>query len=333
MKTKLIKSLGGYLRLGAAAGTVLLSCGLPLHARAAAFASPVGSWDISMSGGRSGLAVMQFNADNTFALYEIVVPNQVKSSSSSDESRGTGGDDSRSGTTGTNSGPVVLPITNLFGGELVSSGLWGFDSQGRVIGFYGEFLGEVCTTNTVTITNCINGSIPGEPCGFVTNVDTITCVSPTNAVSFVGSVVPGKRLTLSVRIISEKIVYSGLPVIQLTNFTGSWFGNRIEPGQNTAEFFTLSPDAGFVEVPMLNFYDVAGGGGNYGYHTDGHALVSRWNKIAFSLPLDPDQLAIRATIGGANSRKPSFNTQGWEQQSGTLNRHIRFTGAITPPAP
>jgi hypothetical protein len=335
MKTKFttIKSLARYLRLGAAAGAVLLSCGLPLHARAAAFDSPVGSWDISMSGGRSGLAVMQFNSDNTFAIYEIVVPNQTHASSgTSDDSRGTGGDDSRSGSTGGSNGPVVLPITNLFGGELSSSGLWGFDTHGRLIGFYGEALGEVCATNTVTITNGINGTIPGEPPGFVTNVMTVTCVSTTNAVSFVGSVVPGKRLTLSARIISQKIVYNGLPAIQLTNFAGTGFGNRIEPGQNTTEFFLLSPDPGFVEVPMLNFYDVVGGGGNYTYSVDGHALVSRWNKIAFSLPLDPDQAVLRATIGSANARKLIFNTQGWEQQPGPSNRHIKFTGAITPPA-
>jgi len=341
MKTKfgLIKTLGGYLRRGAAAGTVLLSCGLPLHARAAAFDSPVGNaWDISMSGGRTGLAVMEFfdggtPDSRTFSIYEIIVPNKPRpSSSDSTDSRNGSGDDSRTGSSGGTNGTVVLPITNLFGGELASSGHWGWDTQGRLIGFYGEILGEVCTTNTVTITNCINGAIPDQPCGYVTNVDTITCVSVTNGVSFVGSVVPGKHLTLNSRIISQKTVYHGLPAIQLTNIAGSWFGNRIEPGQDTLEFFTLSPAGGFVELPdaPANLYDVIGGGGNYNYTIGGSALLSRWNKIAFSLPFDPDQEVLRATIGSANLRQLRFNTRGVEQQSGTLHRFIRFTGSVAP---
>jgi len=75
MKTKsaLIKSLGGYLRLGAAAGTVLLSCGLPLNTRAAS-GSPVGIWDVAISGSRQGLAQMSFsgggtNGPGTFTIY------------------------------------------------------------------------------------------------------------------------------------------------------------------------------------------------------------------------------------------------------------------------
>src|SRR4051794_20671430 len=101
MKTKsaLIKSLGGYLRLGAAVGTALLSCGLPLHARAAS-GSPVGTWDVMISGSRQGLAVMQFfdegtSDSRTFQIYEILVPKRPSFSSSSDDSRNSG-DSSRS---------------------------------------------------------------------------------------------------------------------------------------------------------------------------------------------------------------------------------------------
>src|SRR5712664_314305 len=132
MKTKsaLIKSLGGYLRLGAAVGTALLSCGLPLHARAAAFASPVltngGAWDVSLSGSRHGLALMQFsgggtNGPGTFSIFEIIVPPRPSSSSGSDsrsvdEGRNPGGDASRNGfiSTGSSTSSGTNSTTQLF---------------------------------------------------------------------------------------------------------------------------------------------------------------------------------------------------------------------------
>src|SRR4051812_27427549 len=100
MKTKfpLIKSFGGYLRWGAAIGAVLLSCGAPLQSRAAAFASPEGTWDVSMSGRHQGLAVFTFNADGTFDVASILVPKlPVVPSDSNSADRGTGGDGSRTG--------------------------------------------------------------------------------------------------------------------------------------------------------------------------------------------------------------------------------------------
>ena len=345
MKTKfaLFKSLGGYLRLGAAAGAVLLSCGLPNQARAAKFDSPVGTWDINFSGTRQGLALMEFNGDNTFSVFEIVVPKRPSSSDSSnsrgvDESRHPGDDASRRGFISTSTSSSVNPqpagTTNLFGEELVATGQWHFDVNGNLIGFYNESLGEICTTTTVTITNCINGSIPDQPCGFVTNIVTTNCVPINAGVNFRGTVTPGKRLTLSCQAFARNFTASGVPATTLTNIAGSYYGTRITPGLSTIEFLTLSPVSPPVELPdMVNVYAVAGGSGDYSYNlVGGHALLSHSGKIAFALLLD-DLQTVRATVGGFDKRRLRFNTQGVEQPGGDLTGFMRFNGALSPSVP
>jgi hypothetical protein len=346
MKTKFatMKSLAGYLRLGAAAGTVLLSCGLPLHAGAAAFDSPAGTWDVTLGGSRQGLALIQFfdggtPDSRTFSVYEIIVPRRPPSTNT-DSRLGGGpvGDDSRQGFRTGNSTSPTNSTPHLFGDELSSSGVWGFDPKGRVVGFYGESLGLVCTTNTVTITNCINGTIPGEPCGFVTNVETVTCVSVTNGVNFIGTVVPNKQLTLVAQTEGRKLTFHGRPIIAVTNIAGSYTGSKTSLGVTTFEFLTLSPVSPPVELPgMLNVYSVVGGSADYSYTTapgffspGGTALLSRSGKIAFALPLDPDGSVFRATLGGFDRVHLRFNTLGVEQSSGPLGNFIHFNGALTP---
>jgi hypothetical protein len=357
MKTKvaLIKSLGGYLRLGAAAGAVLASCGLPLHARAAAFDSPAGTWDVSLSGSRQGLAIMEFTDGGTpdtrtFSVYEIVVPPKPSSSGGSDprsvdENRHPGTDDaSRNGFISTGNSVLSAAAQStprLFGDELSASGMWGFDTKGRIVGFYGESLGLVCTTNIVTITNCINGDIPGQPCGFVTNIETVVCVSVTNGVNFVGNVVPNKSLTLAAQTENHKFTLRGLPIIALTNIAGSYVGSKTANGVTTFEFFTLSPVTPPVELPgMLNVYSIVGGSADYSYMVapgffslGGTALLSRSGRIAFAIPLDPDGFVFRATLGGFDRVHLRFNTMGVEQSSGILGNFIRFNGALAPTGP
>jgi hypothetical protein len=343
MKTKfaLTKFLSGYLRLGAAAGTVLLSCGLPQHARAAAFDSPAGTWDVTLSGSRQGLALIQFsdkgtNGTGTFAIYEIIVPPRPSSPSADPRGGPPGGNDTRQGFV-SNGNSNSSTNSHLFGDEFSSTGVWGFDPNGRIVGFYGESLGQTCTTNTVTITNCINGSIPGEPCGFVTNVETVTCVSVTNGVNFLGTVVTNKTLTLSAQTEGRKFILHGLPIIALTNIAGSYTGSRTSMGVTTFEFLTLSPVSPPVQLPgMLNVYSVVGGSADYSYMAvpsvlsipGGTALLSRSGKIAFAIPLDPDGSVFRATLGSFDRVHLRFNTMGIEQASGPLKNFIRFNGAL-----
>ncbi len=328
MKTKsaLIKSLGGYLRLGAAVGTALLSCGLPLHARAAS-GSPVGTWDVMISGSRQGLGVMQFVEDGSFSVYEIIVPKRPSFSSSSDDSRNSGGDSSRSGFGGGSPIPSVTGFTNLFGEESILNGRWAIDGKGRIIGSFGEALAEVCTPETFTVTSFTN--FPDGSVGYTTNTITITnCVGVTNGVDFTGSAVPGKSLTLRGHAFSRPVTFSGVPVITVTNISGSYTGSRSAGGLSSFEFFNLS-------VSSLDFgnnliYDVFGGSGGYSYNAiGGHALLSRRGKIAFVIPLDPDGNVLRATVGGFDLRRLHFSTQGVEQPEGPLN-FIRFNGAIVP---
>jgi hypothetical protein len=336
MKTKsaLIKSLGGYLRLGAAVGTVLLSCGLSLHARAAS-GSPVGTWDVVISGSRQGLAVMQFSDGGTpdtrtFSIYEIIVPKKVSFSSSSDDSRNATGDDSRSGTSSGSSTPSVITFTNLFGEEFVLDGKWSFDVNGKIIGVFGEALAEVCTPETFTVTSQTN--FPDGSIGFTTNTITITnCVGITNGVSFIGTAVSNKSLTLTGHAFSRPFVFSGLPVITtLTNISGNYYGTRVAGGLSSVEFLTLSPST--LLPPGFNVYDVRGAGGGYSYNAPGgHALLSRRGKIAFAIPFDPDGSILRATVGGFDLRRLRFNTQGVEQSdSQQQNNFIRFNGAVSP---
>jgi hypothetical protein len=335
MKTKfaLIKSLGGYLRLGAAVGTALLSCGLPLHARAGS-GSPVGTWDVVISGSRQGLAVMQFsgggtNGPGTFSVYEIVVPKKMSVSTSSDDSRNDTGDDSRSGTSGSGSStPPVITITNLFGEESVLNGQWGFDANGNLIGTFGESLAEVCTPETFTVTSVTN--FPDGSIGYLTNTITITnCVGITNGVDFIGTAVPGKHLTLKGHAFSRPVVFSGIPVITLTNIAGNYNGARVAGGLSSFEFLSLSLSSMDFGDNMI--YDVHGSSGAYSYTTiGGHALLSRRGKIAFAIPFDPDGNILRATVGGFDLRRLRFNTQGVEQADGQMNNFIRFNGALAP---
>lgn len=327
MKTFTIKkSLAKYLRWGAAAGAVLLSCGLPLQASAAS-GSPVGTWDVAISGGRQGLAVMQFLDDGSFSIYEIIVPKRPSLSSSHD----TGDRDGSDSRDGGGSGPSITTFTNLFGEESILNGRWAFDVNGRIIGSYGETLAEVCTPETFIVTSVTN--FPDGSIGFTTNTITITnCVGITNGVNFTGSAVPGKRLSLSGRAFGRPVIFSGLPLIVLTNASGNYNGTRVVGMESSFEFLSLSVSA---LDPLSNvIYDVHGASGGYSYASlGGHALVSRRGKIAFAIPFDPDGDILRATIGGFDLRRLRFNTLGVEQPDGFAQGFIKFNGALAPVGP
>jgi hypothetical protein len=268
----------------------------------------------------------------TFTIYEIIVPKKPSSSSgSSDDDRGTGGNDSRSGSSGSGSStPSVTTFTNLFGEEFVLDGKWGFDVNGKIIGVFGEAaLAEVCTPETFTVTSQTN--FPDGSVGFTTNIITITnCVGVTNGVSFTGTAVPGKRLTLSGHASSRPFVFSGIPVITLTNISGPYNGARVAGGLSSFEFLNLQVSA--LDPGFNLIYDVHGSSGAYSYNTPGgHALLSRRGKIAFAIPLDPDGTIRRATVGGFDLRRLRFSTQGVEQPDNQQENHfIKFNGAVTP---
>jgi len=334
-KLALIKSLGGSLRRGAAAATVTLSCALPLHARAAAFDSPVGDWDVVMTARHQGLAIVSFADDGTFSMGAILVPKPRPLPSSNTSDRGQT-DDSRDGSGGTD--VIILPAhTNLFGGFSipqsdtvngdgsvnhvgVDSGHWSFDTKGRIVGFYTDVSGyDVCTTNLVLVNNPITGGVD-------TNI-VIECNRLTNAISFVGTVTPGKRLTLVASTPDGKSVYTGVPVnaVILPDLSGNWAGIKTDDHLTYNEFFTLSANL------TPNSYTVNGGGPGYIY--GGTALLSKSGKFAMTLDINPgddtSKVHIRAVMGTLNKRKFSFRTMGLDEISGDPENHILFTGART----
>ena len=339
MKTKLalIKSLGGFLRLGAAVGAVLASCGAPIQSRAAAFDSPVGQpWDVYMSGRHLGLAVITFNDDFTFSVASVLVPKPqgIIHAGTSDDDRGTGGDDSRNSTSGTNIPPTLPDHTNVFGfgvipapdnppGTAVEPGQWGFDAKGRLVGYFTDVSGyTICVTNEVLINTGI---------GVVTNI-IVECSRVTNAISFVGTVVPGKRLTLLASTPDGKSVFTGVPVstVNVPDISGQWTGMNLQNTIPHTEFFTLTRND-----PAGNTYAISGGGPGYLY--GGTAILSKSGRFAFSVDINPpitqtEKLRVRSVIGTLNKQKVNFRTGGLDQFAGDPDfpeNRVKFTAART----
>ena len=300
---------------GAAASAALLS-GLAVSAQP--FSDPAGTWDCVMSGGRNGLAMVTFEG-NTFSMFEILVPKkQVVTTSKASRGGDVGRGDS---TPGTN---VVLSVTNLFGaGDL--TGTWNFDVKGRIMGHFIESSAPVsCTTNTVitAVTETNGGTVTTT---FSTNT-TVDCTGAvTNAFSFVGTVVPGKRLTLVCDSSIGKVTYRGIPAVTLPDASGSYYGDLYQNGQHFSESLTMSPEGG-------NIYDVVGDGPGYSYN-DGVAIVSAWKKIAFAMTVEPTNLVTRAVVGSFNSKKLSSRTTGLQEPPGEERPRVRFNVDMLPTAP
>jgi hypothetical protein len=335
--------LGGQLR-SAGAALFLLS---GLAAVGQPFASPVGRWDVVMSGPRSGVAVMTFNPDQTISMTEVLVPKAHKGSGAND-TRGDNSGDSRDGSSGVSSGASNgLPAhADLFGtfefprSELRSTntdvgssifgsvfnvltgeapGQWGFDSAGRVIGFFTEVSAHsAIVTNVVPLgTNSppFTDSIATNPVPFfLTNVSVVRI---TNAISFIGKVTAGKKLALVCSTPDGRATFTGLVPIPLTDISGEWFGTKMDQGLPYTEFFHL-----FVNDPSVNLYDVIGSGPGYDY--GGTVIVSRQKKIGFGVSrfLPPEvPLVVRAVFGSVDLKRVKFSALGLEnKQDGTLDR-------------
>jgi hypothetical protein len=164
-----------------------------------------------------------------------------------------------------------------------------------VRGSFVEVIGggqTTCTTNenisniqeitTVPVTNP-DGSVTFITTNitiFITNAPSIICSTnqgSSNAVSFVASVVPGKRLSLVASTVNGRIVYSGNPAkTNLTDISGNWYALKTENHQEFLETFDLMPSG----VP--NIYNVENGLGA-GYDFGGVAMLSARKKIGFAL--------------------------------------------------
>src|SRR5207302_2356765 len=136
---------------------------------------------------------------------------------------------------------IPFQATNIFFVGL-PAGQWGFNTEGRVIGFLTEISGAgALITNTVpSITNdygffnnliavtnvVLSNSVPTTNVTItnilvhLTNVvytTNITADRLTNAISFTGKAVPGQRLTLNLKTPAGDVIFRGLPPTPLAN--------------------------------------------------------------------------------------------------------------------
>lgn len=250
--------------------------------------SPAGAWDcVTHGGGQSGLAYLNFDTNGSppYSLsgYELLA--STPASSSNDGGRNPGGGAGRGDSLpSTNS---ATGATKVFGFSDVS-GSWAYDEKGRVIG---------------NLTYAVESSAGSG--NYVTN-----------AVSFVGKVVPGKRLTLVASTSFGRVAYRGVPTVAVTDSTGSsfdgssWQGIKKQAGVSYQEFFSLSS----AETPDPNIYNMIGSGPGYTYYA-GVCMISSKRKIGFSLiesSGSPTNGLLRASVGSFvnNSRKSAANTKG-----------------------
>src|SRR5438552_11508986 len=106
---------------GMAASVGLLLSGAA--ALAQPFASPVGTtWDVNLSGDRSGLGLIDFASDGTFTITEILVPNP-RSAVTITSAIGRDGVSSRDGSvssSSSSSSSTTVEQTTIFGLETTS---------------------------------------------------------------------------------------------------------------------------------------------------------------------------------------------------------------------
>ena len=149
----------------------------------------------------------------------------------------------------------------------------------------------------------------------------------TNHNSFVGTVVPNKRLTLHSSTTYGTVTYTGVPmnVNKLPNISGNWYAIKLQDGEHYAEqLFNLTPSTS----PYLYFAD---NGQGPGYSLNGFVMVSSKKRIGFSL----DQLAwgdtnsiLRASLGPltVSPKTTRTKTRGIDQTGVPFD----FTATLQP---
>jgi hypothetical protein len=173
--------------------------------------------------------------------------------------------------------------------------------------------------------------------GSYTNITTAASADSTNAVSFEGTVVPGKRLTLKASTSLGKVTYQGVPATTLPNLDGSsWSGDKKQDGQDFVEFFglrsfsTYNPwSSDFPDIASYpNIYWTTNGmGPGYAYY--GIAVLSRQKKIGFTFQeLSGTNSTLRSTMGSfkSTSKATTGKTKGVIEP----NTSIKFNATKQP---
>ena len=285
------------------------------------FSNGVPAWDCLITGpkGERGIMFLTFTTNlDAYGNYRFglqQIHTKVTASGTKVPVTTTNAPDPRGGTIagrGNESGGVsnVMNLattgagTNIYG-YLATSGAWGYDYKGNILGFYIELI-----IDTVSATN-------------------ITYV--TNQVSFIGKVTPNKRFTaLYSSTMGGNGKYAGVPLKAVTNqvngadFSGPWTGDEIIGSVDTVELFSLLP-SGFT-----NAYNIAGDGPGYSLNWGpvgpegprfGKCLVSTQKKIAIA-----NHKYTNPTNAVASTRRVTYG----ELKNSTLVAGSKTKGLIEP---
>jgi hypothetical protein len=323
MQTTICDRMIRSLQHGTLAAALLLASTLSPNCQAAAFDSPVGTWDFISSGaGQNGIAFLTFENDGTFNGYHLWAPDPPKKPSVNP--RGSG--DSGRGSSGSSS------KTNhfVFGFDDIN-GNWNYNSKGKVIGFFTILLnvtsvgfgagsvqtninlqGGVFTNITVFFENGVGSLVTNLAGPFSTNSYTIfntnivvLSAEKTNVVNFTGAVTPGRRTTMVASTAYGKVTYKGVPFVPALDISGSWVGKKIRGKQYFYEFFDLIPS----EYPNIYLSENELGAG-YSFSTI--AVLSRQKKIGFAVTeFTGTNSTLRSTSGPISTKKRvSAKTKG-----------------------
>ncbi len=291
------------LALGLAATLLAGGFGIVAHAQN----SPVGDWDLVISGSQRGVAFLTFNKDSTIQGFEIITYRPSSSAlRSSDPRNPTLGIDGRYIDVGATNSEFLIGL-----GEI--SGSWNFDSKGRTVGFF---------TPALDLTN--------------------NHFSQT----FVAKVNPGKKLTLKTQSSPEPLasgnkihrdVYTGVPFTPSLNVEGNWYGdgqlasttNSASTKQKFAEFFLLTSAE---EVPVFtnlvtstfgpSIFFLSGTGP--GYTNFGLAFVSNQKRMAIVSQQiayygTNEVIVLRALSGSHNTKKNTASLVGTDDRGSSIS--------------
>jgi hypothetical protein len=144
----------------------------------------------------------------------------------------------------------------------------------------------------------------------------------TNAISFVGKVVPGKKLTLTASTSYGKVTFRGVPATTLPTLNGTaWNGDKHQDSQQFIEFFNLNAFTSTSNPFLSEFPDITDypniywttNGAGPGYDFYGVSVVSRQKKIGFTFQeTSGTNSTLRSTYGSlsSNSKGTFGKTKG-----------------------
>jgi hypothetical protein len=298
------------------------------------------TWDLTSSGaGQRGLSLVTFSNDFTFHGYQMLaaIPPANASTNASSNPRGSGGDVGRGGSGGGRT------TQNLLFGFSRIDGVWTIDSSGKIVGFFDQALNVTslvtnffAATNDFILVNIQNGDTtnvtqvftngqgsaavsifwPNPAPGFTqdytlanTNFTTqVGTAESTNVVSFTGTAVLRKRLTLVCNTSFGKVTFRGVPVTTGADISGNWIGIKRQNGLAQNEFFSLTSfqfgnpfPSDFPDIADFpNLYFTTDGVGA-GYTFSGVAMVSQQKKVGFTF-MNEDG-TMRSMIGTLKSAR------------------------------